>query len=203
MYKLLSKVIGSTAIAATLVISSVASSGAVTVEVSTSIGSSGIVNADFVDPAIDTFIGGAPDGANPLDASSLYVFEMSVVQDDAGDPGASISFDFLVTDDLRALNVSTENLAGGLDGLTFSWFDGLNLLSSVGAEADGSTALSTGLIAAGTVVTLVAEWTGYNEAVTNVDFRVSAVPLPPALLMLVSALLGLGFLSRRRAQATA
>ncbi|MEM1046227.1 MAG: hypothetical protein AAGL24_08755 [Pseudomonadota bacterium] len=191
MYKLLSKVMGVTAIAAMLSLGGVATSSAVTV---------------FIDPGDNnvlttgvSFLTGDEDRNGAF--SDTYFFSLP----DTGANGAeSVQYSF----DVTFADPTGSNF--GIADLVVTLFDATNLavLDSV-TVTDGS-GIATGL--ASTLITsvfpapinleLIISGTALSAGGSYNAF-ISAVPLPPALLMLVSAFIGLGFLSRRRARVAA
>lgn len=96
----------------------------------------------------------------------------------------------------------TDPLSGGVtfNGFTFDW--GPSVLS---ASALGFDLITAGVLSIDTFlgsmqsITLNVHWDGVQDGTTGV-LNVSAVPVPPALVLFLSGLVGMGFLSRRRRQ---
>lgn len=127
----------------------------------------------------------------------------------ANDYSGIVDYSFVIVapTTLRATDQSTLNEADSLTNLAIQWFaaDGVTAISGVlSLGASGSIATTTNL-ANGDVAILRASWDGIaltgskpSDLKPNLDFSVTAVPVPAALPLFASALLGLGMLSRRR-----
>lgn len=173
-----------------------------------------IVTGDFANPA-----GSSPLGTTP-GVNTPYTMEIEI-NTNAGetfvaaeDHSASIDyvFEIVAPTTLRATNSSTLNPADVLVGAAIQWFaaDGVTAISGILNPGSASTSVQTNTnLANGESVILRVTWTDIKDtgvgikpgpvaSKINLDFNVSAVPVPAALPLFASALLGLGMLSRRR-----
>ena len=141
-------------------------------------------------------------GGGPYDISSDTLFTAIVVTD--GGPGSYIIDFFNSSDDVLALAsaaVTTTTVSDSFDNLEMSWFNAVELGTIV--QLTGVTVLSTVFDAEFPEQTLRFEWT---DSVAGSGFRAdvvptmvpSAIPLPASVLLLGSALGGLGLLRGRR-----
>lgn len=194
MYKLLSKVAASTATATMLVFGGVVSSGAVSVDASSTITDSDLTNAIADDGAFDI-------------VSGPYSFLATFVRtDQAGQIVFEISNTGPTTQTVElAVNSIDQRFGSFLGGLTVGW-DGAGSQSVAEGLSTSFTIATTIAAGASDFVRIAYGNLSANTIRATIDLdvaTVSAVPLPPALFMLGTALFGLGFLSRRRARATA
>ena len=86
-------------------------------------------------------------------------------------------------------------------GLTMSWVSVVNgVLTSIPIVAGVNSLATLFLFPSDATQSLVFDFTNSNAGKGGFDFEVSfsAVPLPPAALLLISGLAGIGVLSRRR-----
>lgn len=121
----------------------------------------------------------------------------------SGGPGSCAVQFTATTDPLGASAIATISV-GNLSrwaNLTVSWISGVTTLASSSVVAP-EIVLSTLFSGSDMVQTLIFEWTNVTlptgANAIGFDFEVSAVPIPPALLLFGSALAGVGFLSRKR-----
>lgn len=119
-----------------------------------------------------------------------------------GEGGGSYAFEFTSTQALTALETSTLNPTGGFLGATVQWnslADGsgtvFGILTNAQILANVPLVVS---FAANETKFLIASWDSIGKDLSNFDLRVEAVPVPPAVLLFGTALVGMGFLSRRR-----
>jgi hypothetical protein len=120
--------------------------------------------------------------------------------------GGGIVFKFTAAEaGLFAVNVSTTNPGSPFDNLRISWCTG----TAVGAQCIDEESfieeplddieLVTNFGNIGDMKFLVANWTGVSENASNLDFRVAAaVPVPAAVWLFGSGLLGLVGIARRK-----
>mgnify|MGYP000317683218 CR=1 FL=1 len=135
-------------------------------------------------------------GNGDSDVNSLFVSVSAEV-------GAPLSFEkewaFSVNGDLTGFVKTSINDAVGIDSLEI--FDGANLLHSVGGATVENLSLTYRFLS-GVNYTIVAM--GLGEFVnTQVDLTVKAVPVPAAVWLFGSALMGLFGVSRRKSSVMA
>lgn len=110
---------------------------------------------------------------------------------------------------LGAVNFSTSNLAGSFEGLKISWCDeassvhGSGVIDCIGEQSSivepiSGQGMSVSFDFVGQTRYLVANWTSVSSPDSNLDFNISAVPVPAAGFLLLGALGGLGIAGRRR-----
>lgn len=191
MYKLFSKITASTAMAAMLVLGGVASSEAVSIDPTvTNITDSDLSNAVADDGAFDIF-------------SGPYFFLATFVRTDTE---GEIVFEIANTGPAAQV----VELSGSIDQLRGTFLGGL----IVGWDGAGNQSIAEGASATFSILTTIAAGQSdfvridYGDVAANtfragIDLKIAAVPLPPALLMLGTALFGLGLLGWRRARAAA
>lgn len=129
---------------------------------------------------------------------------------DAGDGFTSVAWMFTAQEDLRVSGTGTVNgvsafiqpieVSYSADGVT----QGVPLFTFSAIENDTqSYLLPSLLLAPGDIFYVLIEYAGAIESDADIDFRLTAtaVPLPGAGLMFITALAGMGFLARRRVTA--
>lgn len=139
-----------------------------------------------------------------LESNQIYKSNIDEITGFDENVAGSVVFQFqnLVAPDIGTFTTTTVNLSDGFRDLEVYWSDN-NLANGTGlasAIVGGGTSLSTNFIV-GTIRYLTLTWSGIDGG-TNLDIRVAAVPVPPALLLFGTSLLGFGFLSRRRRRKT-
>jgi len=85
----------------------------------------------------------------------------------------------------QAMVFNSNNFTGGDDDLQAPFFDNNEFLSFTGLDWDGVTSLTF-------------DFGRASGAIDNISFSVPAIPVPASLPMLLSGLIGLGAISRRR-----
>lgn len=135
------------------------------------------------------------------------VFQAEIDGNNA-DGGGSFAFAFTATQNLTGVETNSLNQnpqlppGNGFAGATAEWNSqadggGTTFASLTTAELVSGAALITSFLA-GQTKYLIVSWADVVGNGQNFDIRVSAVPLPPALLLFVSALIGLAWLRRRK-----
>ena len=139
------------------------------------------------------------DGASTISGANDDIFTFNVIPGD-GD----FNHEFTLTNDGNGTaEVSlTTGIAAGFVGLVAQWLaaDG-SVLSSAGPDANGDIILSTAFVGPASLIqTLNISWTSVAKGVPDFDGQVtvSTVPVPAGLLLMGTALAGLG-LTRRKA----
>lgn len=126
---------------------------------------------------------------------------------DAGDGFTSVAWMFTAQEDLRVHGTGTVNgVSAFIQPIEVSYSsDGVTpgtlfALSPIENDTQ-SYLLPSLLLAPGDVFYVLIEYAGAIESDADIDFRLTAtaVPLPGAGLMFITALAGMGFLARRRA----
>jgi len=125
----------------------------------------------------------------------------------AGDVFTSVAWKFTAQEDLRVSGTGTVNgvsafiqpieVSYSADGVTH----GAIFPFSITVNDSQSYLLPSLLLASGDMFYVLVEYAGAIEEDADIDFRLTAtaVPLPGAGLMFITALAGMGFLARRRA----
>lgn len=128
---------------------------------------------------------------------------------DAGDGFTSVAWMFTAKEDLKISGTGTVNgvsafilpieVSYSVDGVTPG---AIFPFSAVMGDTQ-SYLLPSLLLDAGDIIYVLVEYAGAIESDADVDFRLTAtaVPLPGAGLMFITALAGMGFLARRRVTA--
>lgn len=136
-------------------------------------------------------------GSYDITSDNLFV---GVASANGGAGSHTVSF-FSPTDPVHGkANASVTPRVGGLfQNLTMSWVDAAtNTILATTAVTSGVTNLTSTFTAPSLSQNLVFSWTG-STANVGFDFDVSAVPVPAAGLLLLTALGGLGIARRRKA----
>ena len=136
-------------------------------------------------------------GSYDITSDNLFV---GVAKDTDGGAGSySVNFISPLDPVQGKANASVTPRIGGLfQNLTMSWVDSAtNTILATTAVTAGVSNLTTTFTAPRLSQNLVFSWTG-STANVGFDFDVSAVPVPAAGLLLLTALGGLGFARRRK-----
>lgn len=126
------------------------------------------------------------------------------IEGSASDGAGSAAFGFQATSQLVAIETDSLNPNTGFAGATVEWnsqADGLGAVFGIVNAGAGATLITT--FGINDTKWLIARWTDVTSNLSNFDLRVSAVPVPAAGLMLVTALGGAAALRRRKKAAAA
>lgn len=144
------------------------------------------------------------EGAGPFDITSDTLFT-GVVRSLAEGPGV-FTIDFFApggsTTAEADVAVTFESVMTIFSGLTMTWIDGLT--SNTIVQSPGIDTLTTVFAAPNLIQQLQFSWSGSTLGAGfgfDVAAGVSQVPLPAPLFLLLSAIVGLGFVSRSRRSA--
>ncbi len=138
-------------------------------------------------------------GTIGISQGDVYTMEIG---GDAADGAGSYSFGFLAATSFATIETNSLNPITGFVGAVVTWSTGINGTGSILGSISGA-ALAAGdelLLAmiSGQTYWLTATWTDVSRNGSNFDLRVEAVPVPLPLLLLGTALIGMGTLARRR-----
>ena len=139
---------------------------------------------------------------NSVGADEAFQGELSLGPIAHANSSGSILFKFtsIYATGLKLSNVSTDNPEIFTD-LTISWLEdssgtpGTVIDFTTGSPVAGEYIFAD--LAAGESVYLEASWSGYTPP-ANLDFLVTSTPLPAGFLMIGTAMVGAGLISRRR-----
>lgn len=121
-----------------------------------------------------------------------------------GDPGASVSFTF--TNDVVAAGADSigtvlQGVGSFAGGVMFAWAAGESVTIPAAAPTGGFSIYTA--IAFGMSDVLTVSWGAVSGSFADIDFVVTAIPLPAGLLLILTAFAGLAVVGRPRHKATA
>lgn len=196
---------------AALVLVSPLSAIAATVDVVTDFSPSGDVSADaFMGTGVtlsDPSDLSDPRSTNPLGTtfgvSTPYSFGLNITQAGANDTGSAMfEFDFELVSTAHPVSVHTTNPAS-LIGLTVAWLIN-DVIVDITTEAVATGVKTSTVLAydSGDVATLKISWDDIapQSGFIDLDFRVTAVPVPAALPLMATGFFLLGFAGWRRSR---
>ena len=140
---------------------------------------------------------GVNDGA--ADLSAVTDVTLSTVKGTAGSTGDTDNVIFF----LGGASGSTENLGGPLSGTTFfsiaGWDFSLSALTVVDQTADLLTMEGTGVLSGNGYDDTNATWTFSTSSLNSYSMSIATVPVPAAVWLFGTGLLGLVGIARRKA----
>lgn len=126
-------------------------------------------------------------------------YNYTTVDDGSGTQGVSYKYDILFAEeDIADFANLTFDVVGATQGLLAS-FQLTDALGNIAAFVVGNTFSFTGVWDAPQDIALTVSGTTLEDGATY-GIRISAVPIPAPIVLFVSALVGLGFLGRRRSK---